>query len=330
MAMSKRTDREAEFLSAVAENQPALPGGRVGEALRLVLHEDQADAVRLRELLKGADADLIDGLIDCLSTPYWRESSRLLVMLGPQAVSGIERRTQKSGRVPVGALQVVSQIGGSRSVELALRALKDQEPVVRQAAAEALGDLGYLGDPRVIPALRDLLDDSDRETRCGAALTLGALGDHDSVSVIVRLSQETTEDAQEDFDDLQSAFCALGHLGDAAAVGRLAEAVRDRRVDMAALQGLRVLAAKHPDGFSAVYSQLTDLLDDDRSYVVEEALDVLGISPHPVVVPALAAFLERSGPTHRTAAAAAASILETVETDEATRALARWRAIAQR
>jgi hypothetical protein len=135
----------------------------------------------------------------------------------------------------------------------------------------------------------------------------------------IRVGDEKTR-----FSDLRWAFSALGEFGGDVAIERLLEAVRDTRVDQAALEGLGVLAREHPEQMNRTYATVTAVLGDSRSFAVQAALEVLAAVPDPAVVPALSAFLEKSDMTFAGAGDQAAGILQTIGTDEAKTAAADW------
>jgi hypothetical protein len=296
------------------------PSGLLAEVLELAVSRSPEDAERLQSVLGGAHDELIDGLFDRLGNWFWgHAASKALVKLGPRVLPAVQRRAEGQDHVPGSALWVLGQIQDPRSVELALQALEKGAPSVQEAAAEALGELG---DRQAIPALRVCLAGSDRPARCSAAWALGRLGDRESLPAILELTRETAADPEEDFEYLQDAFCALGELGGQEAIRRLEEGIQDRTLDMAAFAGLRVLAREHPHEARTLYGAIGNRLGDDRSYMVEEAMNFLQLIPDPALVPMLRAFAERPEiPSYR-AGDTAVEILEGIGSEEASRAAA--------
>ena len=86
---------------------------------------------------------------------------------------------------------------------------------------EAATDLGSLGDPAAVPALKDALDDEDSSVRSEAASALGFIGEPAAVGAL--------SDALDDVDPSVrwSAAQALGFIADPAAVPALSEALND-------------------------------------------------------------------------------------------------------
>lgn len=109
-----------------------------------------------------------------------------------------------------------------RSLEAALRDLRERLPRVRASAA---ADLARHADPgeraRVSAALVGALADEASEVRARAAASLGELGEGSAVDRLL--------DLVDDVDALvrQAAVEALGVIGDARAVDRLRQALRD-------------------------------------------------------------------------------------------------------
>lgn len=81
--------------------------------------------------------------------------------------------------VRLAALVALGELRPSGVTHILLKGLEDPVPIVRMGAADGLADLG---DPLVIPKLREVLStDRDREVRFCLAYTLVKLGDHEVV-----------------------------------------------------------------------------------------------------------------------------------------------------
>ena len=122
---------------------------------------------------------------------------------------------------------------GAVAVQPLITALQDDDPTVREQAAEALG---AVGDPHALDALISLLHDSSRDVRRQTADTLavlgdsraaeplvGALSDQDQV-VRLKAAEALERLGWEPQDDQQRALraVALSHWEEAIALGRIA------------------------------------------------------------------------------------------------------------
>jgi len=320
---SSETDLEALKHKIDVDRAVPPPTGRLAEVIVLANSRSPEDAVRLQGILRNADGEVIEGLLDLLGNWFWGQGASLaLVQLGPRILPAIQRRADGRDHVPADALWVMGKIRDPRSVDLVLKALRKGTPSVQEAAADALGELG---DHRATRPLRACLASPSRDTRSSAALALARLGDRDSLPTIMELTREPSDDRERDFESLVDSFCALGALGGPAAVERFREAIQDRTVAMAVFAGLHTLAREHPDDIRALYGAVGDRLSDDDWYVVEEATHILQQIPDPALVPVLRAFTERPNiPSYR-AGDDVAAILEAIGTDEAREVAATWR-----
>jgi HEAT repeat protein len=79
---------------------------------------------------------------------------------------------------------------GDSAVGPLIKALGDKEPLVRRAAAQALGDLKATG---AIDALTELLKDEDQSIRKTAAIALGRIGDKRAASAVESASSSNPE-----------------------------------------------------------------------------------------------------------------------------------------
>lgn len=111
------------------------------------------------------------------------------------------------------------------SVAMVIERLRDDDAVVRRAAADALGDFGGAAEP-AIPALTEALRDPDPDTRWRAASALGDIGPSSAPAVPVLV--ETLRD--EHAGVRRAAAGALGDIGPAAAqaVPALVELLEDQ------------------------------------------------------------------------------------------------------
>jgi HEAT repeat protein len=95
--------------------------------------------------------------------------------------------------------------------------LSDKEASVREAAANAIGDIGPTTWDRVVPALADALQkDRDAKVRRGAAIALGNYGER-AMSACPALQQALRDNAPE---VRQNAAWAIGQLGHVETAGK--------------------------------------------------------------------------------------------------------------
>jgi HEAT repeat protein len=96
--------------------------------------------------------------------------------------------------------------------------LENDQPAVREAAAEALGRLGYF---EAASALIGRLDDSERAVRWAAIGALGDLQSSEAVPELVRLLRDRDHGTRE------ATALALGEIGAETAIGPLVELLKD-------------------------------------------------------------------------------------------------------
>lgn len=140
-----------------------------------------------------------------------------------------DHRYRKSNGMTVRIINALGRLGSDAALAPIFAVLDEgRKATVRSTAAIALG---RIGDPRAIPALRRLMDDSHAPTRMWAMKGLGELRDRGSVEAL------TAALADGDYGVRQYAARALGEIGDQAASPALIEALGDRK------QSVRELAA---------------------------------------------------------------------------------------
>jgi hypothetical protein len=83
------------------------------------------------------------------------------------------------------AAYALGGVGGARSVEPLIFALRDPDSRVRSAAAEALGYLGRAAGLRSVEPLAHMLNDENSTVRSAAAEALGKLGDDRAVPALI-------------------------------------------------------------------------------------------------------------------------------------------------
>jgi HEAT repeat protein len=109
--------------------------------------------------------------------------------------------------------------------------IKDKNPVVRQCAAEAMGNLG---DPCTVGTLIACLRDKNEYVRQSAVLALGKFGKPAVEPLIACLKDE-------DWPVRESAAEMLGKIGDPRAVEPLIDALPDWEMDVKIVEALRKL-----------------------------------------------------------------------------------------
>jgi HEAT repeat protein len=191
-------------------------------------------------------------------------------------------------------------MGDRQAVAALRRALKDADPEVRCAAAEALG---RIADPQAGRALRGALTDWNRDVRARAALALGAIGEPKAGDALVPLLRDRCPAAR-----IDAAF-ALAMLRRPEAAPVLAEALArttDRRVALRVVVGLkrlgtaqagdalrtgaelarrrafRELAGRFAQAADTTAALAAELRREGNPSFRQEAVDVLGyMSPSP-------------------------------------------------
>jgi len=152
---------------------------------------------------------------------------------------------------------------GEPAVEPLILALKDEDVVVRDVAASALGKIG---DGRAVEPLINALNDVDREVRTGAVYALGRIGDDGAVEPLVHSLRDASPIVRRD------AAWALGEIGDGRAVEPIIQALNDedKYVRWGAAEALGEIGDK-----SAIEPLIQALRDDDPDVrrAVKEALD---------------------------------------------------------
>lgn len=182
--------------------------------MRFTLHRDYGYA-HLKALEREGDAE---GLIAALRAPRVRRSARLRA-----AVITSLGRTRSAAAAPV----------------LAELLRTDSTETVRRMAARELGDLG---DPAVLPALRAALADPSDRVQMWAIRSLGRLRDRESVEAMVGLLRDS------DWGLRSYSAAALGEIGDQRAIDPLIPLLVDdnRTVRLAAGRALEALGYERP------------------------------------------------------------------------------------
>ena len=232
--------------------------------------------------------------IDYLSDPDRQvrlEASRNLVQFGDSAVEPLIRRaTGGSDSLLYIAAQILGQIGDRRAVPFLKELVNAPNRYVREQVVRALGQLD---DPRLVPALEQVLaDDPVPDVRGAAAWSLGNLRDTTAVDPLIRALTDSAGLVR------QSALAAVQYLwtptAEVAAIG----ALRDPDVKV------RYIAAQmlgHHRSRRAL-DELCLALVDTSVWVRTESARALGsIADTAAVSPLERLIATRDGPDHAAA-----------------------------
>ncbi|MEC7947568.1 MAG: HEAT repeat domain-containing protein [Myxococcota bacterium] len=143
------------------------------------------------------------------------------------------------------AIRVLGKVRGDGPRDVLLGLLDDEQPAIRAAATQALGDLG---DRNTTTQLIEQLKDPAVIVRAGAAEALGKLGDRTAVSPLADALQARDNYYRGSSLWVRSHFVlALGEIGDRKAVPTLLRALDDGD---AGVQVAAVAAMERVAGFS--------------------------------------------------------------------------------
>lgn len=162
----------------------------------------------------------------------------------------------------MGAVLVLGRIDGSEADNWVSLAMKDESPLVRQAAVRALDEKG---EGAQVPALMLALTDEDGDVRRLAAEALGGIGDEQAASALgLALGDE-------DIWVRAAAVRALGRLGSGEVVPLLRQALSDS-VGMVAIAALETMAGIDREASFPLTVQALQHPDEE---VVNAALNLL-------------------------------------------------------
>ncbi len=156
------------------------------------------------------------------------------------------------------AAQALGNLGDPRAVEALMRALRsDSDAGVRAMAAWALGEIE---DPRAVPALGEALRrDQDAHVREMAAWALGEIEDPQGVEPLRAALRDASPEVR------VKAVWALGQIEDAAAVPALAEALRDANPEIRQMAAWALGEIEDPSAVNALVGSLQDSDAEVRS-----------------------------------------------------------------
>jgi hypothetical protein len=149
------------------------------------------------------------------------------------------------------AVQALGAIKDSRAVEPLISALNDKDPLIQRQAVKALG---RINDLRAVESLIGVLEDREKKphVRMSAAEALGKIGDSSAVEPLVAALNDQYWDVR------SHAAEALGRIRDPSAVKPLIEALKDQDATVRgnAVDGLAKI--KDPQAIEALSDALTD------------------------------------------------------------------------
>ncbi len=202
---------------------------------------------------------------------------RRLLLLSASLALAAPLTAQDAGRPYDGLLerpdlQAVVDLQVARDGPALAARLEDPDPAVRARAAFGLGSVQ---DAAAVPALLDALDDPDPGVRADAAFALGQSADSTaSARLLEGLANESEEPVRERLLE------ALGKVGDAASLGRLASlGLPDALLDDLALAFARYGLREVHD--PRVVERLAAFLEHDDPRVRERAAYYFGRVPDP-------------------------------------------------
>ncbi len=341
---SRENDRVDDWLSSIKSDEPdavqklveALDGDdrdkRAAAASRLAEIEDKTaipallrrlrdDDWRVREeaaraLGKMKAAAAVVGLLECIRVgrpgPFGGGNgssvfSDAIKEIGPLAVPVlIDALSDEDPRMRLAIIDLLGDMAEPEAVPALAGALRDPEWRVRWQAADALGKMG---STTAVPDLVDMLADSNKDVRISVAYALGRIGHVSAVEGLVKLLQDR------EWRVRWGAAEALWEIGEAA-VPALIEVLRqeDEYVRRAAIRALAQI------GSPAIPALIETLKDDnwDVRWSAAAALQEIGDA----AVAALVAALDAD---NWQATWAAAESLKRIGTKEAMQAFEKWR-----
>ena len=279
------SDEDPDVRWMVARSLGELGDRRAVEPLVAALADKDSDVRRSAAESLGAlgDSRAVEPLVGTLSDADSSENDILdaieaLVALGsPRAVEPlITLLNDEDSFVRAEIAQALGELGSLRAVEPLVARLSDEDPEVRWMAARSLG---VLGDPHAMEALVARRDDEDDEVRWAIALALHALGDDRTVKLLL------TQLVDDEFDFVSLRFGMAPefflNLGISQPVDELI--LFDSNLATSALIMLTD---------SQVTDSLVTRLNDEDSFVREEAAQALGESGSPRAVEPLITLLK--------------------------------------
>lgn len=203
-------------------------------------------------------------------------------------------RTASFGRQPI---EISARIG-KPAVKPLIADLKDNDPLVRSNAVQALG---VIKDPRAVEPLIVVLNDKDPLIQRQAVKALGRINDLRALEPLIGV----LEDREKKPYVRMSAAEALGRMGDSSAVEPLVAALNDQYWDVRGHAAEALGRIRDP---SAVEPLIAALKDQDAT-VRGNAVDGLAKINDPRAIEALSAALTDKSKTVRKKAARALTVI---------------------
>ena len=203
-------------------------------------------------------------------------------------------RTASLGRQPI----AISTRIGKPAVKPLIADLKDNDPLVRSNAVQALG---AIKDPRAVGPLIAVLNDKDPLIQRQAVKALGRINDLRALEPLIG----ALEDREKKPHVRMSAAEALGRMGDSSAVDPLVAALNDQYWDVRGHAAEALGRIRDP---SAVEPLIAALKDQDAT-VRGNAVDGLAKINDPRAIEALSAALTDKSKTVRKKAARALAVI---------------------
>ena len=201
--------------------------------------------------------------------------------------------TDSLARQPV---EILTSIG-KPAVKPLIAALKDNHPLVRRHAAEALGEIK---DPRAVEPLVAALKDTDSLIRRHAVEALGKIRDLRAIKPLIAVLNEDRQPHVR-----MSAAKALGWIEEPGAVKALVSALKDEHWNVRSRAAKALARIKDPRAVEPLVSALKDENATVRNY----AADALGEIKDPrAVEPLVAALKDKNSNVRKRAARALTKI----------------------
>jgi HEAT repeat protein len=307
-------DKRAAAASRLAEieDRSAIPA-----LLRRLRDDDwrvREEAARALGKMKAAAA--VVGLLECIRMgrpgPFGAGNGNSLFTdaikdIGPLAVPVlVDALSDEDPRMRLAIIELLGDIADPEAVPALTGALRDPEWRVRWQAAEALGKMRNVA---AVPDLVEMLTDSNKDVRISVAYALGRIGHLSAVEGLIKLLHDR------EWRVRWGAAEALWEIGEAA-VPALIEELReeDEYIRRAAIRALAQI------GKPAIPSLIATLRDDNWDVRWSAAATLQEIGD-----PAVPALVEALDADNWQASWAAAETLKRVGTKEAMLAVEKWR-----
>jgi HEAT repeat protein len=238
-------------------------------------------------LSRMSDPSEIEPLIAVLSNEEigWL-ASKALISIGEPAIKPLlEALFSDDRNIRLYATYTLGEIGSSRAGRGLVRMFRDEDPLVRDTAAEALITLG---DNRMVPPISRELSNPDPRVRQKALEVLGHIGD---ASLTETIASYLTD---EDTNVIKGAILALGKLQSATASRPLTKLLDHPRQDVQ--DALRTAFMQIGD---PAIPYLLDLLDGKGTTKELQAISLLGKLKASEAVDILLSYLGHSEPIMR-------------------------------